>query len=361
VKSGDSVGVAKGQAVNSSLYEAGKTITIAGEVQGDVYCAGQNIDISGVVNGDVLCAGQDVHVSGTVHGNVRLAGQTVTITGKVDGSASIIGQTATIEHSAIIGRDATIAGQTVRIDGTVSRDLMSPSSSVVISGVVGRDAQLYGDAPTLMNGANVGGTLVYTSNDAANVQKGAVIAGTVQHLYPPQQKHESTSAWHRTFSPVFRFIATIITGGILLLIMPRWFKESARAMRAKPLGSLGIGVLSLIVTPVVAIILLVTIIGIPFGFLLFLVWFIALLAGMVFVSYAVGDWIVATQEWFGEWHDAAALVVGSVVLLLLMWLPVLGWLVSIVVLLIGLGGITRSILHSIRLQHAPAVVSKSKK
>src|SRR5690606_15328805 len=77
-RSGNSVTVGANEVVDSTMWVAGRSIDLAGEVNGDVFCAGQNVSVTGTIRGDLLCAAQNITISGVITGDVRVAAQSVT-------------------------------------------------------------------------------------------------------------------------------------------------------------------------------------------------------------------------------------------------------------------------------------------
>ncbi|HSX28562.1 MAG TPA: hypothetical protein VLF60_03900 [Candidatus Saccharimonadales bacterium] len=348
---GSSVTVAKDQVIDSTLYAAGKTVTVSGTVKGDVFCAGQNVDITGTVDGDVICAGQQVRVSGKVHGNIRLAGQTVTITGTVDGSASVVGQTVSFEDTAHVGKDLTAGGQTVRLGGVVGRDVVSTANATTMSADVARNVDLFGSTATLTDTAKVGGDLAYTSDNEAQIVPGATIHGHTEHKIPVH-KESHRSSWSRQLPGSLYWVAVMVVMGLLALwVTPRWFKGTITSMQDKPLSSIGFGVLALIATPIVAVLIAVTIVGIPFGVALFVLWLFAVLSSLTFAAYAVGDSVVARLHWLEKGRDLAALVLGILLLAILLHIPFVGFWVGLLGTIWGLGGVSIAVAHAIGAQH----------
>lgn len=355
-RSGDTVTVAKSDVVDSTFYTAGKNITIAGTVKGDVFCAGQNVEISGTVEGDVLCAAQDLHISGVVQGDVRLAGQTVDLSGTVNGNATLMGQSLTVQSTAWIGHDATLAGQTARMDGKIGRDIVFTSSNTTIGGTVGRDVEAYGENSELKGGAQIGGNFVYTSNRQATINDGAIVMGKTERKVPAKHNESQKPVFvKRVMNPLFRLLMIIITGLALVFLVPRWFGRTGATMQKKWASSLGIGFVVTVVAPVIATLLMLTVVGIPLGVMLTVVWLFGLLASFVFGAFALGTWLWQYQPWFTQrGQEIAALIIGSIIILVLSYIPVVGVVVSVLVGLWGAGGFYASIMESIRAQHRSA-------
>ena len=95
------------------------------------------------------------------------------------------------------------------------------------------------------------------------------------------------------------------------------------------------------ITPIVA--LIVFVIGIFvggwwLGLLLIPLWILALAIGYAISGFLLGRLIFARLGW-GGYHDAFALLGGLFVLTIVGLIPVVGWLISLVAVLLGAGAL----------------------
>jgi hypothetical protein len=106
--------------------------------------------------------------------------------------------------------------------------------------------------------------------------------------------------------------------------------------------SLLAGFVLLVCVPVAVLLLLVTIIGIPVALALLATYLALLPVAYVATAIGAGDW--ALQRWQAQrsaqlpWRIGAACL-ALVVLALLGWVPVLGWVIALLALLAGLGAV----------------------
>lgn len=341
MRSGETVTVAKDDVIEASAYLAGSTVTVAGTVQGDLYCAGQNVNITGRVDGDVICAGQTVNVSGIVTGNVRVAGQTVTMDGPVGRSLTAFGQTITQTGSSVVNNDATLFGSVLQLAGKVGRDVVAGGENVTMSGATGRHATVTDDQLTLTSAAVVGGDLSYTSSNTATVDTGAKVAGkTDRHDPPKEEEVKQNDLATKLAMAAYWFGAMLVAGLTLLAFAPRSFAATNKQMLTQGGWALLAGLGVLIATPIVAFILMATVIALPIAFVLLFVWLSALLVAYAYAGYSLGAWIAAQAKWQLKWAPVANLLLGMVVLWLGMLVPVIGGLLGFIALVWGLGGIT---------------------
>lgn len=332
-RSGDTTTVDANETVNSSLFASGRTIDIAGTVDGDVYCAGMNIFVSGTVRGDVLCAGQNVTVSGEVEGDVRLAGQSVTVSGQVDGSASVATAAFSLDSRARIARDLSVASSDMALNGQVGRDAALAGASAVLNNQIGRNVNASVESLRLNGQADIGGGLYYTSSQDAQLAEGAQVAGETRRSEPQQTKGTFEAPFITGASFVFYTIAALLILSLaLVLLFPRAVHAVTSQAVAQPLKVLLVGFVASLAVPVLIIVLLVTVLGIPLALLLLGIWLLILfLAGPVF-SYYIGRLLLSCQR-----NVMLIMALGALVVLLLLFIPILGFLVWLAAMWMGAG------------------------
>lgn len=361
-RTGDNITVPQNRTVNSTLYATGRSIDVAGTVQGDVICAGQNITVSGTVTGDVLCAGQSIHINGTIEGNVRLAGQNVTISGTVNKSASILSQNLTTDSDSAIGQDIGITTQDVVINGSVGRDLAAASSNVIINNSIGRNVQGDLNKLTLQSNAAVQGFIDITSPNNIRRDTGSQVQGRVTR-HEPQESNNTTNwvglGWLFTF---YILAAMLILALALVLIMPGAFQVAANTALSSLGKTILIGIAATVIVPIVIIALMFTIIGIPLGILLLLAWLLVLFLSGPFAAYLLGRLLLRDNAR----NAFLVMLLGAVILLILYLIPFLNILALLLVLWFGIGMILRALpwhkphyaLHPVT--HIPVDTPKTK-
>jgi cytoskeletal protein CcmA (bactofilin family) len=390
-RGGENVVIGKDEVINDDLFVAGETVTVDGTVNGDLIAAGRIVIVNGKVTGNVVAAGAGVTVNGEVGHDVFAAGAVVTI-----GSDARIGHNAYTAGASVEGRAGSQIGGSLLIgagqalvSGQIARDLLAGTGRLRLEGVVGRDAKVAVDAsdtapslgymfgpnmppmpavpPGLTFGeeARVVGSLDYISSKA--VEGAARVAARVKHTLPPQDEQLSRELARRQsassygFNAVRRLIALLLVGLLIAWLAPRWITVPTEKLLARPLPSLGIGLVGLIATPlgwlvalgvviVVAVIFgllslgaltwLTLLAGLPaLGLTLFAILFVVSYLCQAIVAYLGGRWIVGRIR--PEWNSRlyAPLLIGLFVLGLLIAVPVAGGLLQFLVVLAGLGAI----------------------
>jgi hypothetical protein len=333
-RSGTNVTVAQGQRVDNSLFVAGRTVDINGEVFGDVFCAGQTVTVSGKVHGDVICAGQTVNITGIIDGDVRLAGQTVAVGAEISGNATIAGQTFNLESTGKIDGDVTVGSTDATLNGPVGRDLATGGGNVIIANEIGRDIKGTVNNLRLSSGAVVKGNIEFTSSNDIDRATGATVGGKITRNEPTKDDSTTsgavfgfTAGWF-----IYWFFAMLLTAIAIALLFPRMLQVVSDKGMPRPWKALLVGFLTSILLPVVGIVLMITVIGIPLALILLLMWIVVvLLSGPVF-GYYLGRLILRESK-----NPLVIMLLGASVLIVLYFIPIIGFIAFLAALWIGAG------------------------
>lgn len=332
-KSGNSADVPAGETLDSSLWAGARTIEIAGTVNGDVFCGAMTLNISGTVKGDVICGAQTVNISGTVEGDVRIGAQTVNISGAVSGNATVAAQTITTDSQSSIGGDASFGGADAYLNGSIGRDLAIGSNTLRLSGSVNRDIKGTVNQITLTKTAKVGGGIKYTSKDKIVIADGAAVGGEVTQKLPDEGKKAwVTFGFFGNALALILALLLLITALILTALFPQLVHAVSNQGMRRPWWVLLTGFLAGIFVPIIIVLLMLTVIGIPLGILLLLGWLLIALSSGWFTVYYVGRTV-----WHSQRNPLLITLVGGVILLILFMIPFIGFLLMLVSLWIGSG------------------------
>lgn len=265
--------VTKNTIHEGNYYAFNEKVVVSGIVRGDVIAAGGEVQIDGTVTGDLIAAGGDITVSGIVEQNVRVAGGNVLISGRVGRNVLVTsGSLKLLKDSSIAGTLTAAAGE-VNIDGTVNGNVDTMTNTLKLG-------------PNL----KVNGNVLYIGNDPAEKSGSTQIKGELLQRAVPTNREQKPEPFLFIFYPtsfiwiLFEFLSQYLIGLLFVLIAPRQTIAVANIIIERPLRSLLFGVMVLIGVPLLAIILLATIVGIPTGIILFFLYFLAMyLSGIFFV------------------------------------------------------------------------------
>ena len=335
LRSEDTITVASGEVVDDDLYVAGNTIIIDGTVNGDLWAFGSTITVNGEIKGSIVAIGQTVNINGNVDHAVRLVGETINVSGNVSGDLIVFASETNIASKAKVGGDVLFGAGNVRMDGLIGRNVKGDGGKVTISNGVGGDVELTVENLTVTSTADVKGNLIYTSENEADIQSGAKVGGKTTHNVPEAKKPAPFSG---IGGKILGFLMALVTGLIIILIVPRRSASVADSIRNRPWASLGWGAVILFATPVAAIIVCFTVIGIPVGLIALVLYGITIYISQVFVGLFIGRWIIGRfRETESKAIMVGALASGLVILTLLGLIPYLGFWIGLAVALFGLG------------------------
>jgi hypothetical protein len=261
------------------------------------------------------------------------------------------GRASADDQIVITGGVVVPAGQTagdvvafdgpVRIAGHATGDVVAVSGPVRITGRVDGDVAAVSDRAYLAPTARVGGDLLY-GDERPVVAQGARVDGSIKDknwadtLSSPGWGLAGPLVWWLAVT-----VSTLLVGVLSLLLAPRMLAAAERSARARLWPAVGWGVLVAIAIPIVAVLALVTLVGIPFGVALLLA-----LVPVMLVAYVTSAWILGRRmlkEGVSPW---LALLAGWGVLRLLALIPVAGFLVGLVATVIGLGSLVVALWHA---------------
>jgi hypothetical protein len=320
--------------VQDDLLTAGRTVRVGAEVEGDVAVAGSDVTVSAPVKGYVMSAGRTVSVEAPVGNDLWAAGERVDIAGPVGNNAMIAGQTVRLQPGATIGHDAKLAGDEVRSEGRIVRNLTIGARRAEIGGDIGGVVHASADHVTVLPNAIVRGDLIVRAAEPPVISPGAQVMGNVDY------QRTGGAGWWLAWPVLWSclFLSLLALNLIGLYVAPTWFSRVADTLRTRPLLSLLAGVVVLIAVPIVIAILLITLIGIPLAVVLTAAYVIALVLSAAFVSYRIGLWVFDRLHRTGvsRW---AAMLVGAFLVSLAISLPMVGGLIALAVVSIGAGAL----------------------
>jgi cytoskeletal protein CcmA (bactofilin family) len=397
-RSGDSVVIGPDEVVDDDLYVTANNVVIDGTIRGDLVAFGQNITVDGTVEGDLIAAGRSVEIRGTVEDDARIAGQTLLLGEGAEVEDDLIAAGFSLQNmpDSAVGGTLLYAGYQALLQGTVDEDVSVAANGLQLGGEVGAnvDAEVDGEdggpppflfaqqaaAPavdsglTLTDSAVVGGDLTYESSTEARIDPGAQIEGEVIGEKRPAEEEDTYTFADAVFDHLRSFVALLLVGLILIWIAPNWVRRRAGTVLDRPLASLGWGVLGLVaflalgVAFLLATIVLAVILGLlTLGGLVALIVVLGLLAEVVLVlifwistnylaqivvSFLAGVLLVEAVRPGQGRGRVLPLVVGLILYVILRAIPVLGLIVSLAVVLLGLGALFHWVWTKLRRSRA---------
>jgi cytoskeletal protein CcmA (bactofilin family) len=333
------------EVVVKDYFAAGDTVTLSGTVNGDAYVAGGNVIVDGTVNGDLLAAGGNITIRGKVRDDVRVAGGQVMVSGSVGRNITALGGSVTVADTASVSGSLTGAAGSVAVFAPIGREVNIGAGQLTLDTLVNGDVQAGVGQLTLTPNAKVTGDLTYWSEEKAQIAQGAVVTGKSVHNLPPRydedkrldmKKNEEWGGINPVFN-LFSFLAALVVGLLITTFMPVQATRTADTLLKKPLLSLGVGVLSMVLAPFLFVLLFVTLIGIPLDLILLAGYLLLIYLAKIFVGIAIG---MKSMELINKKIGLGwSLVVGLFIYYVLTMVPVLGFFFWMLAGFAGLGAV----------------------
>jgi len=349
-QAGDTVYVAKDEIVSGNLYAAGQTITVDGTISGDLIAAAQTININGRVEGDIIAFTQDLTINGEVGGNVRVAGSSLTINGTVARNVNAFGADIIFGSNSRVGWDVYLAGANVETRGTIDGNLSGWANKTLITGKIGKDVNLKlssgGQGLVIEPGAIVNGDVIYASQTAAQISDQASIAGKTQQQTPPAKNINWWLLW--LWEKLFAIFSALVVGLVLIFIGKNITPKILNKIEKEPVKMILPGLIIMFVLPPAAVALMFTIIGIPLALIISAWWLVATYVAKIFTAILVGKLLINKINKSEKTNLLVSLILGVVVCWLLFAIPFIGWILGLVAIWLGLGGLWTYASHQLR-------------
>lgn len=269
------------------------------------------------------------------------------------------------------GSAVTMNGR-IQVDGTLRGDAISMNGDIVVTGTVTGSLRSFNGNITLTSTARVDGD-VWAANGRIDRHPLAQVRGRVQGsavppgpaTVPPAQPSPRPWSgpwgwwqWSTWWPGMARIIATWTLIGFILMaalfgaIFPSQMRHVAGVLHRSPGESLLAGIALWILLPPLAVVLAISVVGIPVvAFLPFATMVIGLV-GFTGVAQLIGDRVLGG---FQQQHSTALeAIVGAALLGVLAFIPGLGWLILMLVVTWGIGAVLLSIVRRLRPAPAPA-------
>jgi hypothetical protein len=299
------------------------------------------------------------HAMGPFDGGPVIFGGSYTLKSgdTLSGDLVVFGGNVTIEEEALVKGSIVIFGGTIKLDGTMTQDLVL----IGASGSMGENAVLEGDL-TMVGGSMAraeGSTIEGDVRDNPTIE---IPPPTVPEV-PEVPEVPSVPEPNITVNPIgsaFGVLGQAIIIAALAMLLSLFMRPQmervAQTFARQPLMAGGVGIVTTLASPLVALFMLVTVIlilAIPFLALgLFLAW----LFGIIAIGLEVGERF--TRSIGQDWSTTLTAGFGTFLLVLitqgigLIWC--IGWTVPFFVGCAGVGAVALTILDSRRAPIVPA-------
>ncbi len=290
-------------------------LKIDNDIRGDLFAAAETLYVDGEIGDNLFAAAGGIVVNGDVRNDVFLAGAYIVINGDIRGDVKIAGGEVYINSDLITGDVMVMAGKLSVADEVEILGEKEVYSGMLSEGVV--------DNPVDLSGYNPESNKVMFGDKEYNFDSSGVVtlftgAGLVMGFF-----------WK-----LLMLASMILAGYLVLRLFPVLTETTLGTMNKAMVKSTLLGMGVYVVAPLVALVLLFSLIGFKVLVLLAMLGGLCIYLSGVYSSYAVGRWILVMMgnEKTGR---AIPLALGMFVVELTLFifglLPFIGWLLVFVI------------------------------
>ena len=333
----------------------GDNVEITGGATGRIFAAGWKINIGeGDYTHTMLLTGANVNVDANASGPVYIFGQNISIDGTYTGPVAAAGQDIRLEPSSSVEDDLWLSGQTVWLKGKLPASGKVLGNRVIIDGNILPVNDEDGDEKfldiqaqelELTENAVIGGRIIYRSKTMPRVSSGAQVLREIQiedSTFEDELKAKMKKvAWLGKLGSVLMLLVWLLIAGLVVsLVMAPKMRSSLKRVREHPARMMGAGVGYMLAIPVIAVVLFVTVVGMPVAISLLAGYPIAIIMGFSIGTLWIGTLIyeaVFKKVPYRRHQYVGCYLIGMVIVLLITRIPYVGFIGWLFPLAGGLG------------------------
>lgn len=246
--------------VESDVYLINQNVSLNENVNGNIYVIGQSVDISSEwIYGNVFVIADNVTIKGNISGSVYALAQTINIETTSVGTVYAMAETINLENGANIANDLKAAAENININGNVYREIYIGAENINVSDTaehIAKGSVYYSnnltDAKNLLSNINVVKT--EDSQKIENTVKTAIVGATIK-------------------TQIINIVSAVLVIAVIYFLVRNRVSETEEISANAVIKNVVSGLCWLVFTPIVCVILLCTIIGVPLaiiGFVLYI-------------------------------------------------------------------------------------------
>lgn len=339
-QAGKNIYLKAGETVDDNYVVFGNTVTIEGIVNGDVIAGGNTVYVRGKVAGDVLVFGNEVDIDSEVSGNVRAVGNQVKISNVIGKNVTVTGASVTIEPTTFIGWSLVAYGADVNIRGEIVGNTTAGGATIIygadtqgnVTLTTSKNSNTGGEALTVLPEASIGKNFTYSAKKQLTLDKNVKVGGeTIFKAFKEEPKKGIFEGTDLTYKLISLF-GLLVVALVVISLAPKRVTAVVSGMEKRIGRNIGLGLVYFLVTPIICLILLITIIGIPLSLITLVIYLVGLYVSQVFAGIFLGQKILRLVKKDKNIQPPIfwSMVLGVVVFEVIVNIPYIGWIIWLV-------------------------------
>ncbi|MGQ9664289.1 MAG: hypothetical protein ACUVUH_03030 [bacterium] len=335
LRTGKDILVAPEEIIDDDLVAMGRTVKIQGIVNGDLFAFAQEVIIENTVNGSIYTGGADININTKKCRSIWALCGSLKADANIENNLLFFGGQLKTHNTNIVKKDMIVFGGEININGEVQGQVKGNAGKIKLNGKI-KSVDIVAEKIYVNSDATVMEDFKAKSKNEPVIDANAKILGNTEFKKIENKTHRSKNGIAGFLKTIF-FISKLVIGIILIAIFKPYIKKTNQILQDSTWKSLGFGFLTIIVIPIVSVLTLATIIGIPvaiFGVFVFLS--LAYISGIIF-SAGLGEWIIKLIKKESIPSPILSFLVGFILITLICLIPYLGFIFRILILFFGTG------------------------
>ena len=335
----DPVIVAASETINDTLLITTKTATIHGDIRGNLFVAAEDIEVTGDISGNLITVADNVTISGSVGGmTVSLADAIIFEEASIGGDLWLAGDTIKLDAKSETQGNLASFSSSLTMEAKVAKDMLVAAERVLISGEIGRNLNVATKHISLLDDAMIGGDIIYrtATKDRLVLGDDVIIRGEIDYQGKPQNVQARNHFVSDSFYlwELLWLVGAFIVGWLIFTLTPSLGRVELGDGK-EGIKTAGIGFLVLVTVPIVAVIIAITVVGLPLSFITIMAWLTAWYLAKIVLAHLIGRSVLAGRS------DKPSLVfvlfIGLIIVSIAINLPFLGGVLNLLATILGLG------------------------
>ncbi|MEW6411116.1 MAG: polymer-forming cytoskeletal protein [Candidatus Zixiibacteriota bacterium] len=383
----DNIHISNLHRIDDDLIAWGSVITVDGLIEGDLIAGAYTVNTNGHIRGSQNVFAYTFTHAGKVDGALRAFVNRIDVNGYVGRSMMVSGQEIHVGEKTVIEKDAVLLGGSVYFDGMAREDVEITAGAVYISGVIHGNVVLKAENINILPPAFIEGNLTYYSENEAFIDEASGVTIVGETVWEPKEADadkDKVGLFTQSVVGISKLLAAFLFGVVLLLLFKRYAAESIKQLKTNFAVSTATGLLAMIIFAISVIILMISGIlvitglalvyssdGSPAGglvlalsiFMVPITSFMTVSGGVLFYSgkivfalligYALMKMMKPGAVYLGRFQ----MLLGLAILAVLCAVPYVGFIVYLVISIIGAGAIILGVKNCRKDSEAPATLS----
>lgn len=264
-------------------------VNVFKEVNGSGLYIGQNIKVDKNINGIGFLLASDIVINSKLENGLLIA-RNITLNGTIDRDLFVTTKKIKLTKDSKLNRDLFASADTITIEGSIMRDIFIGANKVIIkegASILG-NARIGANNITIENNVSILGALKYNDNANVNIKNKENLK---IETYKGDLFNKSTERVSGVLLFIYKVVSMSLVFALLYFLFPRFFKKSEKT-NEQPINylkSMGIGTILLIITPLLALFLLVLPYTSIIGLISLVFYILFMYLSFILVGYLLGE------------------------------------------------------------------------